>query len=417
MLNTPHRPIEDTYDSFLGTLKSHLADITDESIVTDLEQFLVTAKNYDFYKTAQLLSKPFSKLGDRNFNMPIHFSNPKLKGQSWADNKENYLEDNEHWNIGRRETYMSIDYHLDIHGRPINPYMNYGITGRGFLGRFGPNHTVDVGVLRVMPNEKGEQRLHALGIIRGDNHKPALCGGFIEFDKESAMNGYTLDKRLIVQTRVEEFFEEMISGSVELRVAYSEGLGDELQREMNKYEVASGCSITDQEKVRLERYLRTQRKLKQVREFDPQFMSRLKLALAEATEVFKGPVLSSSRNTNTSWVETNLSWIELTDQKWQEIKGNNIWSRYDFVAGDDALDVQWFEINAELISKASSSHGAFFFYLLQSYMAAHASKNKALYSALHEQAEAIQSALQAGMNKPEARQTLQFVNERLSLIL
>ncbi len=47
-----------------------------------------------------------------------------------------------------------------IGGRPINIKGRTGVSGRGCLGRWGPNHAVDPVVTRWQKNEAGERVLH-----------------------------------------------------------------------------------------------------------------------------------------------------------------------------------------------------------------------------------------------------------------
>ena len=67
------------------------------------------------------------------------------------------------------------------------------MNGRGVLGRFGPNHAVDNGVLTLKEDNNGDIKLHALGILRKfDGDVPALAGGFAEYSKNDD-GGYTFN--------------------------------------------------------------------------------------------------------------------------------------------------------------------------------------------------------------------------------
>lgn len=55
------------------------------------------------------------------------------------------------------------DYQIDSSGRPLNPIGRTGISGRGFLGRWGPNHAADPVVSRIK-----DGKLQFVGIQRRD---------------------------------------------------------------------------------------------------------------------------------------------------------------------------------------------------------------------------------------------------------
>jgi hypothetical protein len=291
------------------------------------------ARSYDVAYTISGLEGNYLNAVKRDFNNPVEYTDAKIEGQSWADSCPNPLEKYEEWNHGRRASNAGVAYQVK-NGLPVNPFLNYGVRGRGVVGRFGPNHAVDIAPCRIMRNKQGQHTLHVLGIIRGDNHTAAICGGFIEH--ESAPYHNTPD--IILNTQTKEMFEEMISGSIPLDVS----------DQSNRKQV-------------------TQEKWELVQKNDPEFLLRLKNHLSHAFECYAGPVLSSGRNTNTSWMETNLAWVMLDETDWKNVCGENPQFNYQFSAGDDAADVKWHEITPALI-KDADCHAAFFCYIMASYL-------------------------------------------------
>lgn len=323
------------------------------------------AKQYDIHQAYHLLEKPFKGKILRNFDNPTIFENSHLIGQTWADDAVTPLKKGETWNAGRRVTNMRIAFAADEDNLPVNPYMRHGVKGR-IAGLYGPNHAVDIGLLRVMENKEGKPALHALGIIRQDNGKPALCGGFTNFTKdEKGIYQYGLPE--IANSQTHEFFEELVSGSIDLMPEYAEGLEQEISEHIAELEKKQGKKLLPRDIQEIANQITTQRKLKQVAIEDPEFLQTMETVFKIATPCYAGPVLSSGRNTDCSWMETYLSSTMLDEQKWAEIKSKGKFD-YDFKAGDDARAALWYEIGPDLMGSAMGSHRAFFAYLLSSYL-------------------------------------------------
>ena len=68
-------------------------------------------------------------------------------------------------------------YAFDAVGRPVNPRGRTGMSNRGFLGKWGPNHAADPIVTRFHPT--GGQ-LQVVAIERRDNGVVALPGGMVD---------------------------------------------------------------------------------------------------------------------------------------------------------------------------------------------------------------------------------------------
>jgi ADP-ribose pyrophosphatase len=88
---------------------------------------------------------------------------------------------------------------------PINPVGKTGISGRGQLGRWGPNHAADPIVVKRMPDG-----IYFVSIQRGDNTEWALPGGMVELGDtvsvtlrkefaEEAMNGLEKTKEVLAE--------------------------------------------------------------------------------------------------------------------------------------------------------------------------------------------------------------------------
>ncbi len=72
-------------------------------------------------------------------------------------------------------------------GLPRNPQGRTGISGRGLLGRWGPNHAADAVVTRLKtdsagnPIKRGGNNIVEVAlVVRRDNGERALPGGFVE---------------------------------------------------------------------------------------------------------------------------------------------------------------------------------------------------------------------------------------------
>ncbi len=325
------------------------------------------AKHYDIERALSVLEIPYQGKVERDFITPLFFTDMSVIGQVWADSVDKPLPPKDHWNRSNRGMNDRTQYELDENDLPRFPYMNFGINGQGILGRFGPNHAVDMGILRVMENGRGQKTLHVLGITREDDGKKALCGGFTVFDKEP--NGrLRYGKKAMVNSQTMEFFEEMVSGSVTLLPEYENRIAKDVECKIAGLEVARKTAVDEAEKEVIRKQVIAHYKVKQVIEKDPEFLNRIRQEFDAATPCFAGCILASTRNTNNAWMETRLSWFEMDDAKWNRIKDDDKFG-YDFVAGDDAGGVQWHEITPEILADTTAGHAALMTYLLASYAA------------------------------------------------
>ena len=75
-------------------------------------------------------------------------------------------------------------YEFDATGRPRNPHGRTGVTGRGRLGRFGPNHAADPVVTawkrdetgKILDDTNGRKIMQFVAIQRKDTGEWALPG-------------------------------------------------------------------------------------------------------------------------------------------------------------------------------------------------------------------------------------------------
>lgn len=357
----------------------------DQETVTLAHDLVEGGIAFDRQRLSGLLETAFDGHLRRDFDNPPEYTSSTILNQPWSDHADHPLLRLEKWNDGRRATNTGIRYSLDEQGFPVNPYANYGIKGRGVTGMYGPNHAVDMGILRVMPNATGKPALHVLGIIRHDSGKPALCGGYTVFTRYG--DGiFSYDEQTKINSQAHEFFEEMISGSVELMDKYKEGLEKRIECAIAFRENIQG-TLTDKDRQRIRAQLTTERKVEQIHHEDPLFLSGLRHAFLTATSCYEGPVLSSSRNTNTAWMETRLSYFMMDEGDWTALKGADKF-HYDLMAGDDAAAVRWHEITPELIGSADS-HGALFTFLLSGFLATHAPKDPDTLAAIKDQAKEL----------------------------
>lgn len=307
----------------------------------------------------------------RDAENPSAFEDVSIIGAEWADDPHNPLEPGERWNAGRRKTLTGTDYALDAQGLPVNPYMNTGLNGRGVLGRMGPNHAVDNGVVVIAKDRiTGASKVYfTLGITRKfDNDAPALNGGFAKY-KHNEDGSYDFDDEAVLETRLEEFFEEMVSGSVVLLPEFVRKIGDLYEERYNRLLAARGSAslISGDQAGEIVEQVVTALKLEQVKKYDPGFLERLKTHIAGSRECFAGPVLCDTRNTNGSWIESRLAWTVFNDDVWRDIVGDST-CPYRLSGGDDASSVVYHKFGPDLIEKAFASHGAMMTFMAASFL-------------------------------------------------
>lgn len=220
---------------------------------------------------------------------PVEFTAENvLKNPVWADPSNPWNIFN--WNkltTSDRTSHMG-PYNV-IHGVPQNPIGRTGISSRGRLGRWGPNHAADPIVTRWKLDDKGKKVkdpitkkfiLQFVAIQRSDTGLWAIPGGMCDA-------GETVSRTL-----KREFLEEA---------------ADALNSDTTKKNQAVA------------------------KKFDNFFK--------KGSEVYRGYV-DDPRNTDNAWMETVA--FSFHDSK------NTIFKNFELKAGDDAANVTWMDINADI---------------------------------------------------------------------
>jgi len=195
---------------------------------------------------------------------------------------------------GSTDRHSFLGRYQVVDGLPLNPIGRTGITGRGMLGKWGPNHAADPIVTRWKRDEKGQIVRHSgegkkailefVSIQRGDTHEWAIPGGMVDANEEVSL------------TLKREFNEEALNSL--------EGT----QKEQTKKDIQE--------------------------------------VFKNGEVVFKGYV-DDPRNTDNAWMETVAC-------NFHDEDGTTV-GRIPLTAGDDARAVQWLAIDKPLQLYASHS--------------------------------------------------------------
>lgn len=182
-------------------------------------------------------------------------------------------------------------------GKPLNPRGRTGLTGRGLLGRWGPNHAADPIVTKWKTNLAGQQVSHPvskLPVLQFVSIKRKDCG-------EWAIPGGMVDPGELVSLTLQREFSE---------------------------EALNSLDAPPEERERIHQHI-------------------TRLFSSPGLQVYKGYV-DDPRNTDNSWMETVA--VNFHDET-----GNSV-SELPLQAGDDAGQVQWVDIDSELSLYASHSY-------------------------------------------------------------
>lgn len=227
---------------------------------------------------------------------PFEYNSPVLKNKPWADPDVSDRNFKPKWNSldgsVNRKSYEG-EYSI-LNNRPLNTRGRTGISGRGVLGRWGPNHAADPIVTR-WKLINGEKILHSqtnlpilqfCAIQRRDNNEWAIPGGMID-------PGETVS-----ETLKREFQEEALNAL--------EATNDQLEK-------------------------------------DKQMISDF---FKDGNEIYKGYV-DDPRNTDNAWMET-------VAYNFHDDTGKSV-GKFSLKAGDDAKNVKWMDIDQNLSLYASHS--------------------------------------------------------------
>ncbi|KRT79680.1 hypothetical protein AMK59_7182, partial [Oryctes borbonicus] len=220
---------------------------------------------------------------------PVEYNSWVLKNKPWADPDVSASAFQPKWNEldgpVNRKSYEG-EYVVE-NNRPLNPRGRTGITGRGVLGRWGPNHAADPIVTR-WKTANGKKILHSktnlpilqfCAIQRRDNNEWGIPGGMVD-------PGETVS-----ETLKREFQEETLNGL-----------------EVNKRQM--------------------EKDKKMIAEF-----------FKSGKEIYKGYV-DDPRNTDNAWIETLA--YNFHDDNGQSV------GKFSLHAGDDAKNVKWMDIDQSL---------------------------------------------------------------------
>lgn len=106
----------------------------------------------------------------KNLDAPVNFTHQiVLNGPVWADPEDPNKVDWKSRFSHEGNIIMNCDF-------PLNPICKTGMTGRGLLGQWGPNHAADPMVTRTSPSNG---KLEMIFIKRGDTGEIALPGGMV----------------------------------------------------------------------------------------------------------------------------------------------------------------------------------------------------------------------------------------------
>lgn len=233
---------------------------------------------------------------------PPDYTHPRvLAGPSWADRvtefdaiKFNQIDAN---NVDR--TSFEGVYKFDpVTQMPLNPRGRTGLSGRGLLGKFGPNHAADTVVTRwAVDAETGSRRvspsggpvMEFVGIRRKDTGEWALPGGMVD-------NGETIST-----TMKREFGEEALNS-----LMLPQDQKDRLQVALNEL-------------------------------FHP-----------DVTVMLFCGVVDDHRNTDNAWMETAA--VHVHDDT------GDIFKHWAMTAGDDAAGVRWIEYDVNMCLYSGHQH-------------------------------------------------------------
>lgn len=228
---------------------------------------------------------------------PVQFTDSYVKNQLWSDLDCEDPNFKPQWNAidGKINRKSYNGFYNIINSCPLNLFGRTGIKGRGVLGRWGPNHAADPIVTRWKKNALNEV------VINKETKLPILQ--FVAIQRrdsgEWAIPGGMVDPGEVVSSTFKrEFLEEALSI----------------------------LDKTENEKTAINN---------QLNEF-----------FSDGKEIYKGYV-DDPRNTDNAWMETVA--MHFHDEPGETVGSLN------FCAGDDAIGVQWLDLNKSLLLYASHS--------------------------------------------------------------
>ncbi|XP_074622988.1 transient receptor potential cation channel subfamily M member-like 2 isoform X1 [Acropora palmata] len=230
----------------------------------------------------------FSEYNPVNYTAPVVLRNPP-----WADpdlmSMDPLARPPLAYNVLDEEYHVNRASHMGAyrvkHGLPLNPMGRTGMSGRGLLGRFGPNHAADPIVTRWKRTsagvmlDGGKKVLEFVAIQRRDNSQWAIPGGMVE------------PGQVVTQALKAEFGEEAMAK----------------------------LDVTEEERDKIS--------------------SLIDKLFNNGNEVYKGYV-DDPRNTDNAWMETVA--VNFHDDT------GEIFSEFKLQAGDDAAAVRWQRVSGNI---------------------------------------------------------------------
>uniref|UniRef100_A0A8C3TQ30 ADP-ribose pyrophosphatase, mitochondrial n=1 Tax=Catharus ustulatus TaxID=91951 RepID=A0A8C3TQ30_CATUS len=151
-----------------------------------------------------------------DYNPVEYTAKSVLAGPSWADPQINHEGFSPKFNErdGEVERKSLNGLYVVENGRPRNPVGRTGLTGRGLLGRWGPNHAADPVVTRWKRDGSGNKVAHPVSgknILQFVAIKRRDCGEWLAFPEfqEEALN--SLEKSPEEKAKLEKQLQKLFS--------------------------------------------------------------------------------------------------------------------------------------------------------------------------------------------------------------
>ncbi|XP_029914112.1 ADP-ribose pyrophosphatase, mitochondrial [Myripristis murdjan] len=229
---------------------------------------------------------------------PVSYTDPSItKKPAWADLDVGAFSPKFNALDGKVDrTSFEGNYTVEK-GKPLNPRGRTGVTGRGLLGRWGPNHAADPIVTRWKVDAKGKKISHPASkkpVLQFVSIKRKDCG-------EWAIPGGMVDPGELVSLTLQREFSE---------------------------EALNSLAASPAERAKIHERI-------------------TKLFKSPGFQVYKGYV-DDPRNTDNAWMET-------VAVNFHDDEGSSV-SELPLQAGDDAGQVRWVDVDSSLSLYASHSH-------------------------------------------------------------
>lgn len=229
---------------------------------------------------------------------PVNHTSPSLTNKPWADPDIGSSFSPRFNALDGKVDRTSFEGNYSVEkGKPLNPRGRTGVTGRGLLGRWGPNHAADPIVTRWKVDAKGQKISHSVSkkpVLQFVSIKRKDCG-------EWAIPGGMVDPGELVSLT--------------------------LQREFSEEALNSLCA-SPAERAKIHERITN-------------------LFKSTGFQVYKGYV-DDPRNTDNAWMET-------VAVNFHDDAGSSV-SELPLQAGDDAGQVRWVDVDSSFPLYASHSH-------------------------------------------------------------